>query len=92
MKDVELLERIDFYRSQLEIQGYAPVQFNDNDVPISISDKLSHARWMCEQMQTMLTNNEPQEKIHRWLGFVQCCLWENQKFTIAELRQHMRLP
>ena len=43
---------------------------------------LSHARWMCEEIQTM----EDAGKAMRWLCFVQGVLWMTGRRTIDEMR------
>lgn len=49
--------------------------------------RLSHCRWMINQIKEMIKEDK-MEKVYRWLGFIQGCLWNSGIFTIKEMKKH----
>ena len=47
---------------------------------------LQHVHWMVNEV--MKTKNMPEQKINRWLGFIQGVLWSTGKYNIYEMRHH----
>lgn len=54
--------------------------------------QLAHARWMCQEMKLMIDRGEADDKLNRWLGFVQGVLYAHGIFSINEMREHNRQP
>jgi hypothetical protein len=59
----------------------------------SLSDQvvLSHLKWMLQELERMSQATPmPQEKIARWIGFIQGVLWSFGCYSVDELREHTR--
>jgi len=65
-----------------------------------VTAEFDHLLWMIDHMLMdldpgMLTVQEvdrwPEDKLHRWIGFVQGVLWTSGTYTIDELRQQSRI-
>lgn len=54
---------------------------------IKFSESCNHILEMIPKMRIFLQQNK-QEKINRWLGFIQGFMWSNGFFTIDEMRNH----
>ncbi|HEY4479144.1 MAG: hypothetical protein A3H69_04015 [Candidatus Sungbacteria bacterium RIFCSPLOWO2_02_FULL_47_9] len=50
---------------------------------------MMHCRAMLDEMENLILADE-REKAMRWLGFVQAILWQNECFTLDELKGHNR--
>jgi len=56
--------------------------------PENLTD--NHCFWMLFQISDMLNDDPDMEKVMRWLGFVQGCLWCRNYYSIEELKEHNR--
>ena len=50
---------------------------------------LSHARFMCDEIDKMLEESIHLDKPFRWLGFLQGVLWTYGIYSIDDLRGHI---
>lgn len=68
-----------------------PAEKQDHGIPIASSrEVLAHCHGMLDEMLGYLDEGRT-EKVFRWLGFIQGCLWSSGKQTISELKNHNRL-
>lgn len=64
--------------------------FPDGDCAWYDIDVLSHARWMCQEVEHYLSGYDVDlSKPNRWIGFIQGILFLTNKFSIQELKNHM---
>lgn len=66
------------YLTQLEFRGVEPVQHGE---------RLEHAYWMAQQIDW---DRWPQDKVHRWLGWIQCELHRGGVYTLEQLKGQVR--
>ena len=50
---------------------------------------LAHCYGMLDQMEQFVEEDR-MDKVFRWLGFVQGCLWMASEYTLDELKNHNR--
>jgi hypothetical protein len=48
--------------------------------------QIQHARWMVEEL--LGREEMPEDKLNRWLGFIQGVLWCTGKYSINDMRHH----
>lgn len=94
MNNQQILTVLRMYADRLERQHYNPVQHTDEDSSTRVA-RLEHIHWMCREIleQDRLKpydSFKPNEKWHRWLGFIQGVLYSERLFTINEMREHNR--
>jgi len=68
------------------LDKYETLQNND---AVSSYDKICHCKWMLTQIPPFLNDYED-EKVMRWLGFVQGVFWSQNMFGINDMRNHNR--
>jgi hypothetical protein len=81
---------VETYRSELASLGREPARMNltkkARDLrPIEIEN---HLLWMCDRILHEETASGVTNKTHRWLGFVQGCLFMLNGFSVEEMRSH----
>ena len=52
-------------------------------------DRLAHCHGMLDEMDFFIQQNR-MEKVFRWLGFIQGCLWSMSVYTLDDLKNHNR--
>ena len=88
MSKEELLRVITSYK---EYFGYLtiekePIAFDVLADCLSQTKLMGHCAYMIDQMEEFVNKGE-EEKAHRWLGFIQGCMWTLGRSTIDELRE-----
>jgi hypothetical protein len=90
MTDQHLTEVALLYLTKLRDMGVQPVK-HDLITPHSTATvKLEHTAWMCQKIVDYV-GGDFREKASRWLGFVQCMLWDQGIYSVDELRQHNKV-
>jgi hypothetical protein len=85
-----------FYQEEFKKLSLRPVRFEGKDdfLPKNSMVSSQHAAWMIDEMVRFMEESQKWTvqdalKVSRWIGFVQGVLWQNNIFTIDELRQHV---
>lgn len=88
----KILEVIGSYRKYFEEKGISKIEISPLQRYPTRRHILNHCHWMLDSMETFLKEGGPSntEKLHRWLGFIQGCLWSECQYTLSELRDHNR--
>jgi len=93
MNKTKIKKILSAYDKKLKEAGYACekanydkyVNYDDDD----FNESLSHFRWMISQMDEFIREGK-MDKVFRWLGFIQGCLWAGRIYTISEMKTHNR--
>lgn len=80
---------LSIYRQKLDELGIPKQKAQHDFFPSSNSEYLAHCHAMLDDMETFLEEGN-MDKLFRWLGFIQACLWRAKIFTIEELKKHNR--
>jgi len=72
-------------------RGIHAKRFPDKRKPDSEIDVLAHCLSMLPQMKEFLDDGRT-DKVFRWLGFIQGCLWVLKIYTLNDLKNHNRPP
>ena len=80
---------LSIYRQEFEERGIPKQEAQHDSFPPNDSEYLAHCHAMLDEMDTFV-EEEDMDKLFRWLGFVQGCLWSAEIFTIEELKEHNR--
>ena len=64
-------------------------QFPHNELPKSDNDFLAHCHGMLDKMEIFIQEGR-MDKVFRWLGFIQGCLWRIGVYTVEEMKNHSR--
>ena len=83
----KILKVIGMYRSYFTKKGIEAVDFPHNDKPDSSRDILSHCCRMLDRMEKFISESR-MDKVFRWLGFIQGCLWSTRRFSLEDLKNH----
>jgi len=82
-------EVLTIYRKKFEEIGLPKKRFPHNSLPKSDKDFLAHCHGMLDEMEIFIQEKR-MEKVFRWLGFIQGCLWRVGIYTVEELKNHNR--
>lgn len=85
----KVLQVIQTYRKHFESLNIPKVDFPHNKLVGTKEDLLAHCHSMLNKMEQFIVE-ERMDKVFRWLGFIQGCLWSTNQFTLEELRNHGR--
>lgn len=85
----KVLEVIGIYRSFFEKSGIPKKDFPHNQLTNTDENVLAHCHGMLDEMEQFVVKGR-MEKVFRWLGFIQGCLWSTGYFTLDELKNHNR--
>lgn len=77
------------YRQKFEKMGIPKKEAPYDSFPSSDEVCLAHCHDMLDKMEDFL-NQGKIEKVFRWLGFIQGCLWRCGIYTINESRDQNR--
>lgn len=77
------------YRKKFEELNVSKRKFPHNELPKSDNDFLAHCHGMLDEMKTFIEEGR-MEKVFRWLGFIQGCLWIIGVYTVEEIKNHNR--
>ena len=90
MQKAQIEKIIRMYRSELESsRGYYAERSDTALNGAASSRALKHTSWMLVQIEGFLKDGK-HEKVMRWLGFTQGCLWVHGIYSIDELGDHNR--
>ena len=90
MSPEKVLEVIDIYRETLSERLLVGKNRHDHDAQAgSFEAILEHCHQMLDLMEEFVVEGR-MDKVFRWLGFVQGCLWSVGVFTIGEMANHNR--
>jgi len=90
MTKKQILKALAKYDNKLASIGCVSREYpKSKSTPMGSNDlhSLSHCRWMILQMVDMIKKGKL-DKVYRWLGFIQGCLWYSKTFSIKELKKH----
>jgi len=85
----KIREVIAIYRKKFEEMGIPKRRFPHGSLPKSDNDFLAHCHGILDEMEKFIQENR-MEKVFRWLGFIQGCLWRAGIYTVEELKNHNR--
>ncbi len=80
---------IDKYRELFGAIGITPQGFPHERLVDSPRSTLQHCYGMLDQMEVFLSEGK-MEKVFRWLGFIQGCLWAQGIFSLDVLKEDNR--
>ena len=89
MDDKKILEVINTYRRVFKLMGVGKIDFPHDRILIDSNKAPAHCHGMLDQMEKFLREGR-REKVFRWLGFVQGCLWSASIYTLDDLMNHNR--
>lgn len=67
--------------------GIARKQFTKDGFPALNKECLAHCHWMLDEIERFLTEGRL-DKVFRWLGFIQGCLWKVEIYTLEDMKNH----
>ena len=77
------------YRKKFEELDVPKKQFPHSSLPKSDNDFLAHCHGMLDEMEIFVQECR-MDKVFRWLGFIQGCLWRIGVYTVEEMKNHNR--
>lgn len=89
MTKEKIREVLNIYRAELASRNFSKYEFPHDKTLYDKSASLQHAFSMIDQMGEFLEEDR-MDKVFRWLGFLQGCLWTAGLYTIEELMNHNR--
>ncbi|MDO8504946.1 MAG: hypothetical protein Q7S36_03805 [Candidatus Liptonbacteria bacterium] len=89
MSPEKVREAIAVYRKKFEELGIPPKSFPHDAVPLTDNEFLGHCHFMLDEMEKFIEEGR-MEKVFRWIGFIQGCLWRASTYTIEEMKNHNR--
>ena len=87
----KVLEVIKIYREHFEAQGISKIDYPHGFRLDHQGNALAHCHGMLDQMEEFVAQGR-MDKVFRWLGFVQGCLWSARVYTLESLKNHNRPP
>ena len=88
--DVEQLNKaIGLLRSFFERKGIAKCDYPHDELLLGFSYGLEHCHSMLDKMEGFISENRL-DKVCRWLGFIQGCLWMSGIYTLDSLKDMNR--
>ena len=82
-------EVLNVYKKKLDEMGVPKERFSRDLIPTSRKEFLAHCRAMLDEMETLIQQGR-MDKVFRWLGFVQGCLWSAGCYDLESLKNHNR--
>ena len=89
MTNKKIQEVIDTYRRKFEELGIKKADCSHLELLDSFEHGLEHCHGMLDKMEGFMRESRI-EKVFRWLGFIQGCLWSQKIYTLEELKNHSR--
>ena len=89
MTSEQVKRAIQKYREQFEALGIRPQGFPHEKLVDSPAVTLQHCYGMLNQMEEFLVEGN-MEKVFRWLGFIQGCLWIQGVYSLDSLKEDNR--
>ena len=85
----KVLEAISIYRKFFQDNGSGKIDFPHTVLVRFKWQVFAHCHGMLDKMQKFVAENR-MDKVFRWLGFIQGCLWVTGAYTLEELKNHNR--
>lgn len=85
----KVLSVIELYREKFQAEGIGKIDFPHGEDPLLNQEVLAHCHGMLDKMVEFVREGR-MDKVFRWLGFVQGCLWTSHRYTLDELMNHNR--
>lgn len=89
MTNEKIKEVLGVYRKKFEELNIPKNKFSRDSIPSDDNDFLAHCHAMLEEIEVLLEEGR-REKVFRWLGFIQGCLWRSGLYTVDELKNRNR--
>lgn len=89
MTDEKIRQVIAVYREHFARGGTQPVFFGHDGKTDDPQRVLEHCCQMLDKMEQFLDEGR-RDKVFRWLGFLQGCLFATGQFSIGEMADHNR--
>lgn len=89
MTKAKIREVLNIYKEELVRRNFSRHEFSHDKTLHSRIDSLQHVFAMIDKIEEFLEEDR-MEKVFRWLGFIQGCLWASGLYTIKELKNHSR--
>lgn len=89
MNEEKAREILGIYRKKFEELGVPKRKFLPNEFSKTDRDFLAHCHAMLDEMEVFIQEGR-MEKVFRWLGFIQGCLWRIGIYNIEEMKNHNR--
>jgi len=89
MDEQKIAEVIEIYRNKLLEMGFVKRRFILNIPSPSFQGALNHCLSMLDEMEIFIQEGR-MDKVFRWLGFVQGCLFTCGVYSVEELKDHNR--
>ena len=90
MKPEKVRQVIERYRKLFEKLGVDKIDYPHDEIIHSLDDILGHCHGMLDRMLQFIDEGR-MEKVFRWLGFIQGCLWSSKVHVLEDLKNHDRL-
>lgn len=89
MDSLKILEVIGKYRQHFKEKKIIAIDFPHQKKPRSRKEKLGHCYGMLDKMEGFVRESRI-DKVFRWLGFIQGCLWTLGHYSLKDLENHNR--
>ncbi len=89
MTKEKVKEVLGIYRKKFQEMGIPEQKFAKDKFPVWGLDFLAHCHAMIPEMEKFLEEGRT-DKVFRWLGFLQGCLWSWHIYTVEEMANHNR--
>lgn len=95
MSKDKIREVMAIYRSKFEEWNIPKEKFPEDEkflhsvLPLPENRAFAHCHAMLDEMEIFLQERRI-EKVFRWLGWIQGCLWRSGVYTLEELKNHNR--
>jgi hypothetical protein len=89
MTKEKVREVLAIYRTKFEELGISKGKSSHTTTPFLDEEFLSHCYGMLDEMEEFIQQDR-MDKVFRWLGFVQGCLWTTGVYTIEAAKNHNR--
>jgi hypothetical protein len=86
MTNDQVRKAVEVYKTEVRIPAKKSAT---DEKPMDRLDALAHISWMCDQIPGFLAEGKD-EKVNRWLGFIQGALWSLGIRTIDQMRDDNR--
>lgn len=93
MDGEKVLMVISIYRNYFEKSGIPKKKFPEDQIINTyenpFQNTLAHCHGMLDEMEKFVAEGR-MEKVFRWLGFIQGCLWSAGNYELKDLKNHSR--
>ena len=77
------------YRQHFEEIGVNKITYPYEEIVCSSDDVLGHCHGMLDKMLVFIEEDR-MDKVFRWLGFIQGCLWTSKIYLLEDWKNHNR--